>query len=107
MPCPRRKAAAPTSHRGWTQPARTKITAAVLNVTKSPATSLWRYHKAHQREDQSITSVAPMEIKILHESPGGPVLGYQNDLHYRGESEQASVFGQETYPKFIHERKAE
>lgn len=50
-----------------------------------------------------------MEIKILHESPGGPVLGYQNDLHNRGESESelASVFGQETYPKFIHERKAE
>lgn len=40
---------------------------------------------------------------------GGPVLRRQNPLQYRdeNESEQANVFGQETYPKFMHKRKAE
>lgn len=35
---------------------------------------------------------------------GGPVLRCQSALQYRGddESEQAIIFGQEAYPKFIH-----
>lgn len=62
MPCPKRKAAALPSHRGWIQPSRSKITAAALNVTGSTAGSLWGDHKAHQRGDWCSTSVAVMEI---------------------------------------------
>lgn len=53
--------------------------------------------------------------KYSTESPGssiptgGPALECQNALQYRdeSESEQASIFEQETYPKFIHKRNAE
>lgn len=66
MPCPKKKAAVLPSHRGWIQPARMKITAAVLNVTGPVAESLWGGHRAHQREDWCSTSVALTERKILH-----------------------------------------
>ena len=39
MPCPKRKAAAPPSHKGWIQPDRIKIITAVPNVTAPPAAS--------------------------------------------------------------------
>lgn len=69
MPCPKRKAAALPSHRGWKQPVKMKITAAVLNVIGPPAGSPWGDHKAHQREDGCSTSVDLMEIKILRWVP--------------------------------------
>lgn len=75
----------------------------------------WGGHKTQRRDDLCSTSVALTEIKTLcwvsriFHSPGGPVLRCQNALQYWGEdeSEQAVIFGQEAYPKFIYKRNTE
>lgn len=98
MPCPKRKAAEPPSHRGWIQPARVKITAAVLNVTGLPARSWGETTKPTRERISELHLLLLWEQKYSAESPGssiptgGALLGWQNASGYGDESDWAGKY---------------